>query len=139
MLKKKRYWIGGLIVLLAIGFLGFKAFAGAATYYYQVNEILAKGSAVYGQTVKVEGTVVDGSIDRESAGRLLKFSISSADGKQSLPVVYSGVVPDTFNAGNDAVVEGTLGKDGIFQATLLMTKCPTKYQPTTAAAAPATN
>ena len=137
MLKKKRYWIGGLIVLAAIGFLGFRAFAGAATYYYTVGEVLAKGSSMHGQTVRVEGTVIDGSIQRLSAGRVLKFSVSdNTSGSQSLPIVYSGIVPDTFSAGNVAVVQGVLGADGTFQATQLMTKCPTKYQaaqPTAAA------
>ncbi len=128
MFKKKRYLIGGAVVLLAIGFLGFRAFAGAATYYYQAHEVLAKESSFQGQTIRVEGTVVDGSVQRESAGRILKFSISdNASGGAALPVVYSGIVPDTFAVGNDAVVQGTLGSDNVFQANQLTTKCPTKY------------
>ena len=129
MFKKKKFLIGGLIVLLAVSFLGYKAFAGAATYYYRVDEIQTKANTIYGQNVKIEGTIVDGTVERQSAGRILKFVMSDAGGKLTLPVVYTGVVPDTFKAGSDAVVEGKLNTDGTFQATLIMTKCPSKYEP----------
>jgi cytochrome c-type biogenesis protein CcmE len=51
------------------------------------------------------------------------------DGGESLPVIYQGVVPDTFKVGNEVVVEGTLKSNGIFQAYTLMPKCPSKYEP----------
>ena len=131
MFKKKRFIIGGIIILLALGYLGYTSFAGAATYYYKVNEVLAKGSSVVGANVKVEGRVVPDSVQRESAGRLIMFTISDIGSGQSIPVVYSGVAPDTFKADSDVVVEGRLGSDGIFQAQTIMTKCPSKYEPVT--------
>lgn len=131
MFKKKRFVIGGIIILLALGYLGYSSFAGAATYYYTVNEVLAKGSTVIGDNMKVEGHVALDSVQKESAGRLLKFIISDNGSGQSISVVYRGVVPDTFKAGNDVVVEGVLGADGIFQAQTIMTKCPSKYEPVT--------
>ena len=131
MFKKKRFLIGGIIILLALGYLGYTSFAGAATYYYKVNEVLAKGSSVIGDNVRVEGHVALDSVQREAAGRLLKFTISDNGTGESIPVVYSGVVPDTFKAGTDVVVEGKLDSDGIFQAQTIMTKCPSKYEPVT--------
>jgi len=129
--KKKRFIIGGIIILLALGYLGYTSFAGAATYYYKVNEVLAKGSSVIGENVRVEGHVATGSVQRESVGRLLKFTISDTVSGESLAVVYSGVVPDTFKADSDVVVEGSIGLDGVFQAQTIMTKCPSKYEPAT--------
>ena len=129
MFKKKRFLIGGVIILIALGFLGYNAFAGAATYYYTVNEALAKGSSIYGNNVRVNGMVVAGSTQRESAGRLLKFTIVDAAGGQNIPVVYEGIVPDTFTEGNEVVVEGTFDSNGVFQAKILMPKCPSKYEP----------
>ncbi|MBI2850458.1 MAG: cytochrome c maturation protein CcmE [Chloroflexi bacterium] len=129
MFKQKKFLIGGIIILIALGYLGYTAFAGAATYYYTVNEVLGKGSSIYGDTMRVEGQVLVGSVQQESAGRMWKFTISDADGQQSLPVIYRGVVPDTFEEGNPVVVEGILGSDGIFQAKTLMPKCPSKYEP----------
>ncbi|HEY4711871.1 MAG TPA: cytochrome c maturation protein CcmE [Dehalococcoidia bacterium] len=131
MFKKKRFIIGGIIILLALGYLGYTSFAGAATYYYKVNEVLAKGSSVIGENVRVEGHVATGSVQRESVGRLLKFTISDTVSGESLAVVYSGVVPDTFKADSDVVVEGSIGLDGVFQAQTIMTKCPSKYEPAT--------
>jgi cytochrome c-type biogenesis protein CcmE len=51
------------------------------------------------------------------------------DGARALPVAYSGVVPDIFKDGRQVVVEGALGRDGTFEATTLLAKCPTKYTP----------
>lgn len=116
-------------MLLAVGYLGYTSFAGAATYYYRVSEVLAKGNEVYGDNIRVEGQVVTGSVQKESAGRLLKFSISDDEGKKNIAVVYNGVIPDTFTEGNPVVVEGVLSADGVFQATTLMPKCPSKYEP----------
>jgi cytochrome c-type biogenesis protein CcmE len=77
------------------------------------------------QTVRVEGTVQRGSIQRNETTQQLSFVIS--DGQQSLPVVYSGVVPDIFNAGIQVVVEGHYSGRSPFQALTLLTKCPSKF------------
>ncbi len=127
MFKKKRFLIGGIIILVALGYLGYTSFAGAATYYYKVNEVLAKGSSVVGVNLRVEGTVPDNSITKDT-GRTIKFDVADNTTGQSIPVVYQGVVPDTFKAGTDVVVEGSLGSNGVFQAKTIMTKCPSKYE-----------
>jgi cytochrome c-type biogenesis protein CcmE len=61
----------------------------------------------------------------------LRFTIVDLEGDENLPVVYQGVVPDTFRVGNEVVIEGQLNSDGIFQADTLMPKCPSKYEPNT--------
>ena len=44
-------------------------------------------------------------------------------------MAYSGAVPDTFKPGVEVIVEGGLdASGGVFNATTLMTKCPSKYQ-----------
>ena len=124
-MKKRKFVIGGLAIFMAIGFLGFLGFRGGATYYYEVGELLARGSAVYGQTVRVNGQVAPGSV--QQAGLSLEFTV--VDGKgASLPTTYQGVVPDTFKPGGDIVVEGKLEPGGVFQATTLMPKCPSRYE-----------
>ena len=55
----------------------------------------------------------------------MNFIIS--DGKQSMAITYSGVVPDIFNVGIQVVVEGHYGGVGTFQAQTLLTKCPSKF------------
>jgi len=124
---KKKFIIGGLVLFLAIGYLGFTGFRSSASYYYTVSEFLAQGTAVNGQTVRVNGQVVPGSVEQKTDDLSLKFTIAK-DG-QSLPVVYRGVVPDSFQPGGDIVIEGSLDAGGVFQAKILMPKCPSKYEP----------
>jgi cytochrome c-type biogenesis protein CcmE len=128
-LRQRKFFIGGSIVLLAIGFLGYSAFAAAATYYFTVSEVMAQGDSAYQENLRVNGNVVSGSVDQGSAGRVLKFTIFDVDGGDSLPVVYQGITPDTFKVDSEVVVEGHLTPDGTFQAHTLLTKCPSKYVP----------
>jgi cytochrome c-type biogenesis protein CcmE len=44
------------------------------------------------------------------------------------PVVYRGIIPDTFTDSVDVVVEGRLGRDGTFRATTLLAKCASRYE-----------
>ncbi len=129
MLRKKRFLIGGIIVFLAIGYLGFIGFQSSATYYYTVSELMEQGSSIYGENVRVNGQVAPGSVEQEAQGTILRFTITDVEAEQNLPVVYQGVVPDTFKVGNEVVVEGYLNSDGIFQANTLVAKCPSKYVP----------
>ena len=126
MLKKKRFFIGGMVIILAIGYLGFMSFQSAATYYYTLTEFAQKGDSVYGQNVRVKGEIAAGSVEKEQAGRILRFTL--VEGTENMPVYYQGVVPDTFNETYEIVIEGELGTNGIFEAHTLMPKCPSKYE-----------
>ena len=127
MLKKKRFLFGGIIVFIAIGYLGFMGFQSSATYYYTVSELIEQGSSVYGQNVRVNGLVSPGSVEQELGSLTLRFTVT--EGERSLPVVYHGVVPDAFKVGSEVVVEGHLNSDGVLQSDTILTKCPSKYVP----------
>ncbi len=127
MIRKKRFIIGGIIVFLAIGYLGYMGFTSSATYYYTVSEVMEQGDSIYDENVRVNGQVAPGSVEQESGSFILRFTIT--EGGQSLPVVYQGVVPDAFKVGNEVVAEGQLNSDGIFQANTILAKCPSKYVP----------
>ncbi len=129
MLKRKRFLIGGAVVVLAIAYLGYISFMGSATYYYAVSELADLGSSVHGENVRVNGQVAAGSVEQDIKERILRFTMIDIEGKESLPVVYQGVVPDTFKTGNDVVVEGYLNSEGVFQANNILAKCPSKYVP----------
>ena len=125
-MKKKKFIIGGLILFLAIGYLGFMGFSNSASYYFTVSEVLAQGSSIYNQNVRVNGKVLPGSVEQKSGDLSLEFTVT--EGGKNLPVVYRGVVPDTFRPGGDIVIEGRLDAGGVFQAKTLMPKCPSKYE-----------
>jgi len=126
-LKKKRFLFGGIIVFIAVGYLGFMGFQSSATYYYTVSELMKQGSSIYGQNVRVNGWVSPGSVEQEPSSLILRFTLT--EGERSLPVVYHGVVPDAFKVGSEVVVEGYLNSDGVLQSDTILTKCPSRYVP----------
>jgi cytochrome c-type biogenesis protein CcmE len=122
---KKKYIIGGALVIGAFVFLLYMMDAfGTPTVY--VDEALAReGTAA--ERLRVEGELVAGSVVR--AGDLKLEFVMAWEG-MSLPVVYSGAIPDTFQEDAEMiVVEGSLDDAGVFQSDLIMTKCPSKYDP----------
>ena len=67
-----------------------------------------------------------GSVRRDPGGRQVAFQMT--DGTRTYPVVYRGIIPDTFTDSVDVVVEGRLGRDGTFRATTLLAKCASRYE-----------
>jgi len=126
-LRHRKFLISGFIIFLGIGYLAFIGFQSSATYYFTVSELAEQKSAIHDQNVRVYGQVAPGSVEQEAAGNLLRFTV--VHGEENLAVLYQGVVPDSFLAGGDIVVEGELNSDGIFQAHTLMPKCPSRYIP----------
>ena len=102
-----------------------KADSGFA-YYVTVKEYTEKGQPK--GRFRVNGKVAPGSIERVAGGRQVKFTIKDKDGAATLPVDYSGIIPDTFVDDADVVVEGDRTPDGVFVATTLLAKCPSKYE-----------
>ena len=63
-----------------------------------------------------------------SGSSSLKFALVDPDSGATVPVVYHGVIPDTFVDDAAVVVEGRLQDDGAFTAHTLLAKCPSKYE-----------
>jgi cytochrome c-type biogenesis protein CcmE len=121
--RKIRLFVAlGAAVLLAGGlmFTSFTADTPATT----PSELLArKGTADY----KLTGKVVDGSVKRQ--GENLSFAVRDRNGSASVPVTYTGVVPDPFREGREVIVDGKLeGGTFVAQRDSLVTKCPSKFQ-----------
>ncbi|HEY0757112.1 MAG TPA: cytochrome c maturation protein CcmE [Ktedonobacteraceae bacterium] len=115
----------GILVLGAIVYLIYANTQSNAAYDLTVSQ-LRQCTGCLSQAVRVEGTVLKGSIQRDETTQRLAFMIS--DGSQHLAVAYTGVVPDIFNAGIQVVVEGHYtGQNAAFQAQTLLTKCPSKF------------
>jgi cytochrome c-type biogenesis protein CcmE len=128
MLKGKRKFIVAITVIaVAIAYLVYGGVNDTMIYYLTVQELKDKVPSVYKQKVRVSGKVVPGSIRNEIDGSL-EFTI--ADGEETLDVKYKGIVPDIFKDDIEAVVEGLYTPDNVFVASLLLAKCPTKYEST---------
>ena len=127
MLKRKKFLIGGVILICALGYLLYMGFGSATAYYSTVSELLDAGDSIYGQDVRVNGTVVPGSIDSNDINLDHEFTITDEGG--DLLVIYHGIVPDAFEDGADVVAQGKIQPDGVFYATIILAKCPSKYEP----------
>lgn len=123
---RMKFVVGGVVIVAALGYLGFVGMQQSKAYYITVDEFHAMRGDLDGKTLKVAGDVVEGSIDRQKTP--LQFTISHKG--ESLKVHYVGrdVLPDTFKDGSKAVVEGSVSSDGSFQARHIEAKCASKYE-----------
>ena len=129
MKARTKFLVGGLLVLSAAGYLMTSAIRDTGTYYLTPRELAAKVQQDPGfldAGLKMGARVVPGTIARDPGGRQVAFQVS--DGAQTYPVVYRGIIPDTFTENVDVVVEGRLGRDGTFHATTLLAKCASRYE-----------
>jgi len=115
----------GAAVLLAAA-LVYTSFS-ASTEAKEPSQLL---SATPGKSYEMTGKVVRGSIRQQ--GTRLRFRVADRDGGTSIPVTYSGTVPDPFRGGREIVLKGAM-QDGTFvgQRDTLVTKCPSKFQEAT--------
>jgi cytochrome c-type biogenesis protein CcmE len=74
--------------------------------------------------VRVAGVVQD-DVQKTDGG--LHVTFTEKDGTASMPVDYSGTLPDIFKPGITVVAEGKLGSDGVFHAKTLLAKCPSRF------------
>ncbi len=129
MKAKTKFMLGGVLILGSAGYLMAGSINETAVYYLTPGELAAKVEADSSFTstgVKVGARVVSGSIRRDPGGREVAFQVT--DGAKVMPVVYRGIIPDTFTDSVDVVVEGRLGRDGTFRATTLLAKCASRYE-----------
>ncbi len=128
-MKKKnvKFIIGGAIIAAAIIYLVYSGIQETALYYFTVSELKEEGfSLAYGESVRVNGSVLDGSIRWDSQEGTLHFIIS--DGENELPIIYQGVAPDTFKSGAEVVVEGNYTPEKVLEVDKIMAKCHAKYE-----------
>jgi cytochrome c-type biogenesis protein CcmE len=116
-----RWAIPALVVAACVGYLIYSASGGSAEYYLTVSEL---SSHTGGGDVRVAG-VVQSDVQKSDGGLHVMFT--EKDGTASVPVDYTGTLPDIFKPGITVVAEGRLGKDGVFHARTLLAKCPSRF------------
>jgi cytochrome c-type biogenesis protein CcmE len=132
---RRRLWgalLGVAIVAAVIAYFAFSGVGNALVYYVTPSELLARGSAAVGETVRLGGLVKVGSVS--GPGTNLTFVLT--DGTHEI-TVHSTVAPTTsFREGIGAVVEGQLASDGIFQASQVIVRHDENYVAPTGGAIP---
>ena len=109
-----------LILAGALAYTSFSASSSAVT----PSQLLASSNP--SQTYQLTGKVVDGSIQRHSDG--IAFRVRDRDGSASVPVRYTGAVPDPFREGREVIVDvRKSGGTWVGEKDSLTTKCPSKF------------
>lgn len=123
--------VAGVAIAAAVIYLVVANTGASAEYYMTIPEVQAC-SACAGQTVRVAGFVSPAGVTQIDQAQAISFVItnSATATSQTMSVVYRGVVPDTVRAGTQVVVEGKYAR-GVFQASTLLAKCPSKFQAAT--------
>ena len=109
------------VVAACVGYLIIAASGGSSQYYLTVSELRAHTQP---GDVRVAGVVQD-DVQKSQGG--LHVTFTEKDGTASMPVEYSGALPDIFKPGITVVAAGRLGSDGVFHATTLLAKCPSRF------------
>ena len=130
---KKLALIGtGLAGLGLATALVLNAIQNNLVFFFSPTQVAAKEAPVQ-KTFRVGGLVQQGSVKREDDGLTMRFVVT--DLAHSIPVVYTGILPDLFKEGKGVVAQGRLGADGIFHADEVLAKHDENYMPPEAAEA----
>ena len=114
----KRRVAVAVLVLLVVG-LGYVLFQGlndAATFFYNVDEAVEQRSDLEGDRFRMQGNVVEGSIEETGSG--VDFVITYNDVK--VPVSHTGTPPELFGTGIPVVIEGTFVGNGFASDEILI-------------------
>jgi cytochrome c-type biogenesis protein CcmE len=116
----------GLALLGGATALVLAAFNDNLVFFYGPSELAAKAIGS-DRRIRIGGLVEEQSLVRQSDGGGVGFRVT--DGKTTIAVTYSGVLPDLFREGQGVVAEGRLRPDGVFAATSVLAKHDEKYMP----------
>ena len=126
-------WIvGGLAVLGVAAALVLNAFQSNLVFFFTPTQVAAQ-EAPQGRPFRIGGLVVAGSLARDPNSLTVRFRVT--DTAQTIPVAYTGLLPDLFKEGKGVVAQGTLGPDGVFRASEVLAKHDENYMPPEAKAA----
>ena len=129
--QKRLAMVAGGLAVLGIGAaLILNAFNSNLVFFYSPTQVAAN-EAPLNRSFRIGGMVETGSVQRQSDGVSVRFVVT--DTARSIPVVYTGILPDLFKEGKGVVAQGKLGGDGVFRASEVLAKHDENYMPPEAA------
>ena len=144
--NKWQFWVGIALILGAVMFLILGNTIGGAQYFTTVESLMANPSEHVGKTIRISGAVVGETIQYDSQNLTIAFTIAhipqdadnigealfiAANNPNAvrLPVYIENTVkPDLLRHEAQAIITGKLGEDGVFYATELLLKCPSRFE-----------
>jgi cytochrome c-type biogenesis protein CcmE len=130
--KRRRLYILGLF-MLGLGSataLTLTAFQDSLVFFYSPSDLTTK-QVPRERDLRIGGLVETGSLERVPGSAEIRFRVT--DLAHTVPVVYSGLLPDLFREGQGVVAQGRLGSDGVFRAREVLAKHDENYMPPEAA------
>jgi len=126
--RKKRLILVSLMVAgvaVAAG-LTLNAFRQNILFFFTPSQIAA-GDAPTGHDFRIGGMVVENSMKRAEGSLTVEFGVT--DTANTVPVVYTGILPDLFREGQGIVAKGKLDGSGVFVASEVLAKHDENYMP----------
>ena len=120
----------GVSLVAIAAALVLNALQGNVAFFFSPSEVAEK-KAPLEKTFRVGGMVEKGSLKRRADGLTVEFLVT--DTAKTIPVVYTGILPDLFKEGKGVVAQGRLGPDGVFTASEVLAKHDENYMPPEAA------
>ena len=130
--RHKRFlWIalGLLVIATAVG-LVLRAFNANLVFFFTPSDIAQK-KVPQDRAFRLGGLVTAGTVKRDPNGLTVRFDVT--DTAQTVPVSFTGILPDLFKEGKGIVAQGKIGADGVFAATEVLAKHDENYMPPEAA------
>jgi cytochrome c-type biogenesis protein CcmE len=122
--------IAGLAILGIAVTLVLSAFRSNLVFFFTPTQVVAH-EAPQGRNFRIGGLVEKGSVKRQPDGVTVRFVVT--DTAKSVPVTFTGILPDLFKEGKGVVAQGKLGADGVFVASEVLAKHDENYMPPEAA------
>lgn len=124
--KRLAFIVIGLAGLGIASALILKAFNSNMVFFFSPTQVASK-EAPLGRSFRLGGMVETGSIERENDGLTVHFMVT--DNNVTIPVIFTGILPDLFQEGQGAIAQGKLGEDGVFYADEVLAKHDETYMP----------
>lgn len=121
---------GALAALGIAAALILNAFQSNLVFFFTPTQVMAH-EVPQGRSFRIGGMVEQGSLKRQPDGVTVRFAVT--DTARSVPVVFSGILPDLFREGKGVVAQGKLNADGVFAASEVLAKHDENYMPPEAA------
>lgn len=122
-------WKIPVILAIAAGAIGLLLFAGVSRNdLYMTTLDQWDAARARRESIRVMGFVKEGSISLAPTALVTEFVMRNEAGDRTIPVSFKGVTPGLFRDGTNVIASGRLDSEGVFRATELMTKCPSKYE-----------
>jgi cytochrome c-type biogenesis protein CcmE len=126
-------WIVAGVSLLGVATaLVLNAFNSNLVFFFTPTQV-ADNEVPKDRAFRIGGLVEAGSVARDKDALTVRFRVT--DTAKTIPVVFTGILPDLFKEGKGVVAQGKLGNDGVFRASEVLAKHDENYMPPEAAEA----